>query len=73
MVYTAGLSEEKVVKAIDAIRQAHPSPTGFVHLHLDLSDLTTIKASANDFLAKERPLHLLCNNARGHLGIQLCW
>lgn len=63
-VYAAGRSEEKVAKAINTIRQAHPSSTGrIVYLHLDLSDLTTIKASANAFLAEEKRLHLLFNNA----------
>jgi retinol dehydrogenase-12 len=34
-----------------------------VFLHLDLSDLTTIKASAESFLSKENKLHVLFNNA----------
>jgi retinol dehydrogenase-12 len=32
-------------------------------LRLDLADLTTIKASAEEFLSKETKLHVLFNNA----------
>lgn len=34
-----------------------------VFLHLDLADLSTIKASAAEFLSKESRLHVLFNNA----------
>ncbi|KAK2774322.1 hypothetical protein FQN53_003676 [Emmonsiellopsis sp. PD_33] len=63
-VYVAARSEEKAAKAIESIKNAHPSSSGeLVYLPLDLNDLTTIKASANAFLAKERKLHVLFNNA----------
>ncbi len=34
-----------------------------IYLHLDLDDLTTIKASADEFLGKEKRLDVLWNNA----------
>ncbi|CAI6340537.1 unnamed protein product [Periconia digitata] len=63
-IYIAARSEEKAVKAIDDIKQAEPSSTGdLVFLRLDLADLTTIKASAQQFLDKEQRLDVLFNNA----------
>jgi retinol dehydrogenase-12 len=60
----AARSEEKALKAIDAIKQNTPKSAGeLVFLHLDLSDLSTIKKSAQDFLSKERKLDVLFNNA----------
>ena len=54
------------MKAIESIQLAHPKAAGhgeLVFLRLDLADLTTIKASAQDFLSKETKLHVLFNNA----------
>jgi retinol dehydrogenase 12 len=63
-VYAAGRSEEKTQAAVSAIKETHPSSIGRIeYLHLDLGDLTTIKASASSFLANETSLHLLFNNA----------
>lgn len=63
-VYVAGRSPEKAEKAISKIKDAHPSSKGRVEfLKLDLADLTTIKASAEDFLRRESSLHVLTNNA----------
>lgn len=63
-VYVAARSESKAQQAIASIQKAHPSSTGsLVYLHLDLADLSTIKASATDFLSKESQLHVLFNNA----------
>ncbi|KAK7417466.1 short-chain alcohol dehydrogenase [Neonectria punicea] len=63
-VYVAARSEEKAAKAIDAIKAAAPSSTGeLTFLHLDLADLTTISASAKQFLDRESKLHVLFNNA----------
>lgn len=46
------------------IQTAVPNSTGeLTFLHLDLDDLTTIKKSAEEFLAKEDQLHILFNNA----------
>lgn len=63
-VYIAARSEEKANKAINEIKKAYPASTGsLVFLRLDLGDLTTIKASAEAFLAQETKLHVLFNNA----------
>ena len=63
-MYIAARSKERANKAIEAIKMAAPNSRGaLVYLHLDLSDLTTIKASADEFLAAEKKLHVLFNNA----------
>ncbi|KAL1989082.1 hypothetical protein VTN96DRAFT_5845 [Rasamsonia emersonii] len=63
-VYIAARSEDKANKAIEEIKKSTPASTGaLVFLRLDLSDLTTIKASAESFLSSERKLHVLFNNA----------
>lgn len=46
------------------IRQRHPRSSGqILFLYLDLSDLSTIRKSANEFLSKESRLDVLWNNA----------
>jgi retinol dehydrogenase 12 len=63
-VYIFARSEEKANKAIEDIKNAVPTSTGaLIFMHLDLSDLTKIKASAEHFLAAESKLHVLFNNA----------
>jgi retinol dehydrogenase-12 len=63
-VYIAARSSEKASKAIASIESAISKSHGeLVFLHLDLDDLTTIKASANEFLSKEQRLDVLFNNA----------
>ncbi|KAI1414498.1 putative short-chain dehydrogenase [Hypoxylon sp. FL1857] len=63
-VYMAARSQDKANKAIEEINKAYMSSKGsLVFLKLDLSDLTTIKASAGEFLAKEQKLDVLFNNA----------
>ena len=63
-VYVAARTESKALAAIDAIKKEHPSSKGKLEfLRLDLSDLSTIKASADDFLSREDKLHWLNNNA----------
>jgi retinol dehydrogenase 12 len=63
-VYVAARSEEKAIQAIDSIKSNTPNSSGTLHyLHLDLADLSTIKASVQDFLSKEDKLHVLFNNA----------
>lgn len=63
-VYVAARSKEKAEAAITSIREAHPTSTGeLVFLLLDLADLSTIKASAQQFLDREEKLHVLFNNA----------
>ncbi|KAH8819442.1 short-chain dehydrogenase [Xylogone sp. PMI_703] len=63
-VYIAARSEEKAKAAIEELQKASPSSKGqLIFLHLDLNDLTTIKASVQEFLSKENKLHVLFNNA----------
>ena len=63
-VYVAARNQEKGEDAIKAIKEAHPSSAGsLVFMKLDLADLTTIKASARQFLDGEEQLHVLFNNA----------
>lgn len=59
-VYITARSEEKANKAIQDIQMAVPKSNGtLVPLVLDLADLSTIKASAEKFLAAEPRLHVL--------------
>lgn len=63
-VYIGARSEAKAQAAIDSIKQLHPnSKGGLEYLHVDLADLTTIKATAEDFMSRETKLHWLNNNA----------
>lgn len=63
-VYCAARSREKAQGAIDEIKAAWPNSRGqLIFLPLDLADLSTIKASAEEFLSKEDKLHVLFNNA----------
>ncbi|GAM40129.1 short-chain dehydrogenase [Talaromyces pinophilus] len=63
-IYVAARSESKTMEVIREIQRAHPSSAGeLVFLRLQLDDLTTIKQSADEFLAKENRLHVLWNNA----------
>ena len=60
----AARSEEKAKSAIADIQKTHPSSKGqLVYLHLDLADLSTIKASVERFTSLETKLHVLFNNA----------
>ncbi|KAI4865073.1 putative short-chain dehydrogenase [Hypoxylon rubiginosum] len=63
-VYIAARSQDKANNAIGDIKKAYPSSKGdLAFLKLDLSDLTKIKASTDEFLAKETKLDVLFNNA----------
>ncbi|KAI1078777.1 retinol dehydrogenase 12 [Whalleya microplaca] len=63
-VYMAARSHEKATIIASELRANHPESKGqLAHLHLDLNDLSTIRKSANDFLAQEDKLHVLFNNA----------
>ncbi|KAJ3495684.1 hypothetical protein NLG97_g3216 [Lecanicillium saksenae] len=63
-VYIAARSKATADEAITTIKQRHPGSSGEIKfLHLDLSDLTTIKKSATEFLSKESRLDVLWNNA----------
>ncbi|KAI0199344.1 short-chain dehydrogenase [Astrocystis sublimbata] len=63
-VYIAARSATKAQAAITEIRALYPASKGeLVYLFLDLGDLSTIKKSAASFLAKEKRLDVLFNNA----------
>ncbi|KAL8742221.1 MAG: hypothetical protein Q9184_008287 [Pyrenodesmia sp. 2 TL-2023] len=63
-VYMASRSQDKALATITAIQARNPLATGRLEfLHLDLNDLTTIKASAAAFAERESALHVLWNNA----------
>ncbi|KAK5996261.1 Short-chain dehydrogenase/reductase iacJ [Cladobotryum mycophilum] len=62
-VYIAGRSEEKAREAIRLIQVAGSSEGSLEFLSLKLDDLSSIKASAEEFKAKESKLHILWNNA----------
>lgn len=63
-VYIAARSAEKAEKTIQTLKNKHSSSRGeLIFLHLDLGDLSTVKASAEEFLRKENKLNVLWNNA----------
>ncbi|RYC55603.1 hypothetical protein CHU98_g10605 [Xylaria longipes] len=63
-IYIAARSEAKANAAIDDIKKAEPASQGkLAFIKLDLADLSTIKASAQNFLQREKKLHVLFNNA----------
>lgn len=64
-IYMASRSQDKAEKAIEAITTGinTKTPGELKYLHLDLDDLTTIKASASAFASQEPKLHVLWNNA----------
>lgn len=63
-VYIAARTESKALAAIADLKSMHPNSRGALHyLHLNLSDLSTIKASADAFTSKESRLDVLWNNA----------
>ncbi|EXJ94873.1 hypothetical protein A1O1_03272 [Capronia coronata CBS 617.96] len=63
-VYVGARSESKGKEAIASMEKQHPESKGKLEfLSLDLSDLSTIKASVQDFLQREEKLHWLNNNA----------
>jgi NAD(P)-dependent dehydrogenase (short-subunit alcohol dehydrogenase family) len=60
-VYIAARSQEKSQKAIDELKETGKESVSF--LKLDLADLVSIKAAAEEFIGKESELHGLYNNA----------
>lgn len=63
-VYIASRSSSKILEAIDTIQCNTRSKTGqLVALKLDLADLSSIKASANEFFSKESRLDVIFHNA----------
>ena len=69
-VYVAARSEEKALKAIEGMKKASPNSTGeLVFLRLDLSNLTSIKESAQEFTSAEFKLDVLWLNAGGTIAL----
>ncbi|KAI9444096.1 NAD-P-binding protein [Lactarius indigo] len=60
-VYIATRSEEKSQKAIDELKKETGKDSIFF-LKLDLADLVSVKAAAEEFIGKETELHTLYNN-----------
>jgi NAD(P)-dependent dehydrogenase (short-subunit alcohol dehydrogenase family) len=63
-VYMTARSERKTREAMESIQRASPTSSGeLVFLHLDLTDLDSVKRSAKEFIQKENKLDILFNNA----------
>ncbi|ROW07868.1 hypothetical protein VMCG_03660 [Cytospora schulzeri] len=63
-VWIAGRSAAKAQRAISSIREGSPQSNGHIDfLHLDLSDLSTIKPAVHSFTAQNQRLDVLVNNA----------
>ncbi|MCJ1307887.1 hypothetical protein MMC25_001535 [Agyrium rufum] len=63
-IYVAGRSPNKGASAIEQLKKTVPNSKGRIEfLKLDLADLSTIKASAEEFISKEERLDVLTNNA----------
>jgi NAD(P)-dependent dehydrogenase (short-subunit alcohol dehydrogenase family) len=60
-VYIAARSEEKAQRAIEELKQDTGKDTIFF-IKLDLADLPSVKATADEFIGKESELHTLYNN-----------
>ena len=61
-VFVASRSEQKTRPMLDEI-VALAGPTAVEFLHLDLGDLKSVRACADEFLRAGEPLHVLVNNA----------
>ncbi|KAI0198379.1 hypothetical protein F4808DRAFT_472852 [Astrocystis sublimbata] len=63
-VYMLARSADKTEKAIADIKNAFPTSKGaLTFLRLNLADLASIRPTVEQFLTKERKLHVLFNNA----------
>ncbi|TFK24389.1 NAD(P)-binding protein [Coprinopsis marcescibilis] len=60
-VYLAARNPEKAEQAIKDLKEETGKEAVF--LKLDLSDLKSVKSSAEEFISKEKELHILFNNA----------
>ncbi|KAJ6781285.1 hypothetical protein PWT90_05044 [Aphanocladium album] len=63
-VYVAARSRDKAEAAIAAAKAKYPDSQGrLAFMHVDLSDLRTVKPAVDAFLAREQRLDVLVNNA----------
>lgn len=63
-VYVLCRSKEKALEAISDIKKATPNSKGeLVFIACDLADLNSVKTAAEAFLAREKRLDVLFNNA----------
>ncbi|KAJ3480969.1 hypothetical protein NLG97_g7934 [Lecanicillium saksenae] len=63
-VYVAARSRDKAEAAIAAAKAKYPDSKGrLAFMHVDLSDLRTVKPAVDAFLAQEKRLDVLVNNA----------
>lgn len=63
-VYLAARSKERTDAVLSWIRESHPDSKGRLEfLYVELADLESIKPAAQEFLAKEKRLDVLFNNA----------
>ncbi|ROW15233.1 hypothetical protein VPNG_02904 [Cytospora leucostoma] len=63
-VWIAGRDVSKAQRALSSIKEASPKSKGHLEfLHLDLSDLSTVKTGADSFIAQQQRLDALVNNA----------
>lgn len=60
-VYLAARSKEKAEQAIADLKEATGKEA--VWLELDLASLKSVRKAAQEFLSKEKELHILFNNA----------
>ncbi|KIX94936.1 uncharacterized protein Z520_09246 [Fonsecaea multimorphosa CBS 102226] len=63
-VYTAARNQERALEVNADIKTQNPESTGkLIYLKMDLEDLGSVKAAAQEFLSKESRLDVLWNNA----------
>ena len=60
-MYIATRSEEKSQKVIEELKK-ETGKDGIFFLKLDLADLASVKAAAEEYIGKETELHTLYNN-----------
>jgi len=60
-VYITSLSAEDGQRAVDELKQATEKESVFF-IPLNLADLLSVKAAAEEFIGKEQELHTLYNN-----------
>lgn len=69
-VYIAVRNKEKAEKAISELKEVTGKDAIF--LELDLASLASVRKAAQEFLSKEKELHILFNNACVHSVSWIC-